>query len=168
MDTSEAYTKMCDCPEVQDGWIIADGDWFCYAGGIAVTADVLGLQKYVIDGRLFCRIAHPSVGTPKYTIVGERPTEIRLEEREFVFKRYFGCVWLPRQDQVQDMFIWGSVHVCAYKEGGYHLASPSSDYPDYVLYGESLESCWLQFYMKEWHDKAWDGDKWAEEHQNGE
>jgi len=39
MDTSEQYIKMCDCPEIQEGWKPTDGDFLSCHGEIYVRMD---------------------------------------------------------------------------------------------------------------------------------
>ena len=59
------------------------------------------------------------------------------------------CVWLPRQDQIQDMI--GCV------AGNHVNIMEQFVKADYFL---TLEQKWLAFYMKENHNKVWDGKEW--------
>ncbi len=58
-------------------------------------------------------------------------------------------IWLPRQDQIQDMI--GCV------AGNHVNIMEQFVKADYFL---TLEQKWLAFYMKENHNKVWDGKEW--------
>jgi hypothetical protein len=55
------------------------------------------------------------------------------------------CVWLPRQDQLQEMY--GTFQECSVNGG--------------VV--TSMEQLWLAFVMKEKHNKVWNGNDWINE-----
>ena len=70
-------------------------------------------------------------------------------------------IWLPRQDQLQEMI------KPDFK--GMYYKGKADDYAVYVLdvlsYNdltdfESMEQLWLAFVMKERFNKVWDGEKW--------
>lgn len=67
-------------------------------------------------------------------------------------KNYYPCVFLPRQDQIQEMV--GCVP-------GNHL-SLMGKFVKFDYY-HSLEQKWLAFYMHEKHKKTWDGKEWVAE-----
>lgn len=79
-----------------------------------------------------------------------------------------GTVWLPRQDQLQEMLYStierGSEFVIFMQPkfnrfSGYkHTAQGSMDYPDMVA---SMEQLWLAFVMEEKYSKTWDGEDWV-------
>jgi len=81
-------------------------------------------------------------------------------------------VWLPRQDQLQEMlytpqpqgygydklislkmFEWATEYNEHYQCRGY------KEYPNSL---KSMEQLWLAFVMKEKYGKVWDGSKWQE------
>ena len=65
-----------------------------------------------------------------------------------------GGVWLPRQDQLQEMVAQdGNLPVWKVEEW-FHNWIPRGARP------ESFEQLWLAFVMKEKYDKVWDG-KWV-------
>ena len=75
----------------------------------------------------------------------------------FIKRDNIHTIWLPRQDQIQDMLfaedlqngdIGYVVHRLWYFEnkGGYNC--------------NSMEQLWLRFYMKEKHNKTWEDGKW--------
>jgi len=68
-------------------------------------------------------------------------------------------LWLPRQDQIQEML-------------GYAIGALVNDFHQYCeldlkMYENPsnlpriMEQLWLAFYMHEKHKKIWDGEKWA-------
>ena len=67
-----------------------------------------------------------------------------------------GFVWLPRQDQLQDI---------VKRKFGYEYAI---DFGEWVGHGEecylgneaSMEQLWLAFVMKEKYNKVWSGEDW--------
>ena len=68
-----------------------------------------------------------------------------------------GYIWLPQQDQIQDM-IEPSCSPVARLDLLWYLS-------EFVQHGDvtrvtSFEQLWLSFYMKEKHGKIWTGEKW--------
>ena len=77
-------------------------------------------------------------------------------------------IWLPRQDQIQEMLD------DSLRDGRYSKGDITIDWfvdswrmcwkPDplvcYTFKGTSFEQLWLAFYMYEKHKKTWDGKKW--------
>jgi len=74
------------------------------------------------------------------------------------------AVWLPRQDQLQEMVV---------KLGGTleslltdfidfcQLMSDDGTYVTYVYCCASMEQLWLAFVMKEKYNKVWNGEDWC-------
>ena len=67
-------------------------------------------------------------------------------------------IWLPRQDQLQEMVI-DADYAMSYLTrimdwAGITLAK-------YLLQFTSMEQLWLAFVMKEKYGKVWDGEKWT-------
>ena len=66
-------------------------------------------------------------------------------------------IWLPRQDQIQDMLQPIELHelldMCGNGSGIMWEALHE--------YADSFEQLWLAFYMSEKHHKIWDGKKWV-------
>lgn len=71
------------------------------------------------------------------------------------------CVWLPRQDQLQDMIKWNK----KWYKGAYLY--PLIDFYESFAGNqwESLEQLWLAFVMYEKYQKIWDEEKeeWVKE-----
>lgn len=81
-----------------------------------------------------------------------------------------GLLWLPRQDQIQDMMEWkNEYHFWEWeadtfdgdKAGSYHGQILDNEDLVYGVSMSSLEQLWLAFYMYEKYGKIWDGDKWV-------
>jgi len=131
MDTSPEYIKQCDCPEIRDSIIKCDTIPNIYAYQPCppyYEGEEIGYE------------------------IGDF-YELRNLERDNPYK----IVWLPRQDQIQDMLfaedllngdIGYVVHRLWYFEnkGGYNSSS--------------MQQLWLAFYMKEKHNKTWSGKEW--------
>ena len=82
-----------------------------------------------------------------------------------------GCpphIWLPRQDQLQEMLIdkIGGNHIALLsvlirsdlfcQAGlGHYVSSPNYNYTN------SMEQLWLVFVMKEKYNKIWNGEDWV-------
>jgi len=132
MDTSIKYMWMCDCPEIQG--------------------------KKSKDG-------HPEVGCwiTRHLYISKTLDYWIMEKAPHV--------WLPRQDQIQEMLDWKSMGIDGplYQleaiddwSGGEEIRLNKS--PEDIAFDDkydSLEKCWLAFYMWEKHKKIWDGKKWV-------
>jgi len=73
------------------------------------------------------------------------------------------CIWLPRQDQLQEMLslhnLWAKTLAFEFflrKEGSYDIKS-------YAFQFTSMEQLWLAFVMKEKYNKVWNGEDWVKE-----
>ena len=65
-------------------------------------------------------------------------------------------IWLPRQDQLQEMVSYiGDTWVIEQYFHNYLHSIYTHERKD------SMEQLWLAFVMKEKHNKVWDGDKWT-------
>ena len=79
--------------------------------------------------------------------------DYELAKKEGRISAIEGCIWLPRQDQLQEIFGWTQIQ--------YHNDFDLFD--DYFENGEipiSWEKLWLRMCMKEKHNKTWNGDEW--------
>ena len=124
MDTSEQYIKMCDCKEIQSG----------------KRHSVLTHYKLDTGGTIDIHgdyIAWVDTGVVDYTP-----------------ERADRHVWLPRQDQLQEMVIpkpffdWRNV---------LSFFDDFIDWDNLDTFG-SMEQLWLAFVMKEKFNKTWDGE----------
>ena len=121
---------MCDCPEIQDSHSWADGDLF--------------FQE---------RLGHTEVWCDQCLAYLQDKTKKK------------SCIWLPTQSQLQKMLnksLWLLVaEFWEFCNGGrtQDTAELAKNRMNIHIY-TSMEQLWLAFYMKEKHDKVWDGDKW--------
>ncbi len=160
MDTSETYIKMCDCPEIQEQKGYKCGDWY-----------VLTRMPETFKFRIECEstdVEDDNSGDHPYTKL--RQIKDRTED---------GYLWLPRQDQLQEMlkethgdfftmfiFFW---HEFLTESGDFRIPSWSGVRRDGIENGHkvisfdkvtSMEQLWLAFVMKEKHNKVWNGEEW--------
>jgi hypothetical protein len=76
------------------------------------------------------------------------------------------CIWLPRQDQLQDM-IWYKAHVSAhglltacmhFGDIFYKKINSAAFYNRHIF--KTMEQLWLAFVMREKFNKIWNGEDW--------
>jgi len=83
MDCGKVYIKMCDCPLIQEQWEPSYGD-------LVINNDSEEGKRRVIVIAYMPDEALWFVGYKRNQLVG--------------FKK--DCIWLPRQDQIQEMCVW--------------------------------------------------------------
>jgi hypothetical protein len=135
MDTSETYIKMCEkAEEIQPkdcvGWI----------GGTHQ------------DGNIYFHTSRNTFPSGFYYLMDE-VTENECGEQ---CHRQIKAIWLPRQDQLQEMIgancplqlLLNLLRWC--------------DVTDIAGYDDSMEQLWLAFVMKEKYNKIWNGEEWIQ------
>jgi hypothetical protein len=134
MDYSTGYVKMCEgALELQRRWGVFAGDLFFEKGtSYATIAGVSDGAVSLVDERTMSDVVNG------------------------VFKKS-KSVWLPRQDQMQEMLEITKPREAATlineflegeeKAGGYRC--------------RSMEQAWLAIVMRRMYGSAWDGQKWA-------
>ena len=143
MDISEQYIKMCQqAEEIQQAWVKTIGDYFYNP---------------------------PYYANNKVSIIFDAFIRNKEEGREYFGGTYSmnervldGAVWLPHQDQIQDMINkkWTSVDLA------WHFSEWATNATN--VWGNttpfnSMEQLWLAFVMHEKYSKCWDGIGWMEE-----
>jgi len=138
MDTSKEYIEMCEkAEEIQGNHKIVSGDYFNDGEICAEVLEVENNEGYLIKS---------------------------------IYGKYFlpsECVWLPRQDQLQEMinqdYLTGFIYDLYEfsKEWLYH--DNGND-----LRFTSLEQLWLAFVMYEKFNKVWDGKEWIKRSKKAE
>lgn len=135
MDTTETYRKMSDCPEIQElcRWEFADR--------VATKIQLVPNSCYIpyVVGRNTCRV-FLNIG---YDMDKEVAKDL--------------CIWLPRQDQLQEMLSIKDVPLQSVAWVGYLLCLLQYDFARWTT---SMEQLWLAFVMKEKYNKVWNGDNW--------
>lgn len=186
MDTSETYIKMCEeAREIQEQWAPVIGDIACvpkkttgrsyfFACGILhdhwkySPVDLIRTRVAVItdlNNVLHTNASHQMIGVDdKLAVLAQGDTD--GGGLHFLLS---DCLWLPRQDQLQEM-VKGERHYhllaaefAAYFHGTLDpfFAYVGSD--DYTVDSDnSMEQMWLAFVMKERWNKTWDGENWVE------
>ncbi len=137
MDTTAQYIKQCEqAREIQESWRWVGGDWWVQTDTKVV---------YCIPSKTY---SHAWRGD-RYMCMYDPPE----------LTRYL-CIWLPRQDQLQDMVIltfdiWQKLD---------HFADMGW-LDGYAYFGDSFEhidtyeKAWLCFVMYHEHKKLWDKEK---------
>ena len=150
MDTSETYIKMCDCPEIQDKF---------------KAFDCSDLPVFAYDTRIGCAgilFWTPATLTKKLGQLGNtlwvsveshNDRGIYLSESEGKFSDE--KIWLPRQDQLQEMIVAIDTIPRKLVKALWDWIAQTAPPSNY-----SMEQLWLAFVMKENHNKTWDGEKW--------
>jgi len=139
MDTSETYIKMCDCDEIQSQRKRIS-DW----NG--------KLWMFNEDGDFVTNAKLAKLGSERATRATNGKNSPKL-------------VWLPRQDQLQEMVTdtidCPSHSSCAiFINVGHRIHQWCDDDFNYWIQFTSMEQLWLAFVMKEKYNKLWTGEKW--------
>lgn len=145
MDTSKKYIKMCEkAKEIQKQWEPKEGDF------VKWDEEIVCLANY--EDSLLVKV---EVSCGRSTDYQDEPYLTYLEDERN------NCIWLPRQDQLQEMaqrvtaiqimnifikYHWQDVRLYKYRE----------------LF-QTLEQHWLAFIMKEKYHKIWNGEDWINE-----
>jgi hypothetical protein len=127
MDTSKEYIKMCEAA------VEIQAAWNSTCGEFDVY-----VEMKIESGQTWVRY---------------RDIEFYMENEKEEYKH----IWLPRQDQLQDMV------VSIYSNNDIKLLNSFSKYilKDYEKYMYcSMEQLWLAFVMKEIYNKIWSDGKW--------
>jgi len=143
MDTSETYIKMCDCPEIQEHAKYEAGDYLSSGDGIEIIGSLMK--------------------------VGDNTATRGGYDYDFFSYVWHRAIWLPRQDQLQEMvdevankkhfvfrfndFLHNNYQPITHMNAFVWLAN----LPDDVI---SMERMWLAFVMKEKYNKTWNGEVW--------
>lgn len=136
MDTSKTYIQMCDCPEIQDNWVIKAGDCF-----------------KIIKGKYY--IGEPCEGGSEYF---EGDICYADEQALSYDSSGYKYLWLPRQDQLQEMIsdnVWETTR--------YYYAFASEYLTEKDCKDITHEQLWLLYCMAKKHGARWQGAWWEHE-----
>ena len=141
MDTSKEYIKMCEkAVEIQKLRIKQRGDYLIRPPSLFIQSSV--------DPRDYSQLYIKNLG------VADDIEIMKLDE-----------VWLPRQDQLQDMIeaksytgvlCFFNIFIKTKYDKGSTLHNPQFHFG-------SMEQLWLAFVMKEKYQKVWDGENWVKD-----
>jgi len=132
MDTSETYIKMSDCPEIQKE-----------ARYIGDNMEELGNWfAFYVTGKW-------------------QPPVIYTYGLCLPYERGDYAVWLPRQDQLQDMvgFRLSASYLCLVSFIDYYMTEVNEEC-DFPSDWDSWEQLWLALVMKEKYNKVWVNNEW--------
>lgn len=73
---------------------------------------------------------------------------------------------LPGQDQIQEIMRWEKEPTVQLLDRFHSWVLECSIRELIIHSNTSMEQLWLAFYMKEKHNKLWDGDKWVDQASN--
>jgi len=81
----------------------------------------------------------------------------------FIKFSYDGCVWLPRQDQLQEMVLIGKDDAPCSRTIKFvaWLSVFDEELAKVCLLYGSMEQLWLAFVMKQLYNKAWSNGEWV-------
>jgi len=173
MDTSETYIKMCEkAREIQidkfEGEGLVAGD--CIWNGkqhIWLANDFFGLYGLWKSRVPYAYIACMEDTMPVTFTQDNLMGSVTMRKEKYVLTRLAGFgIWLPRQDQLQDMLgqlsteTWAVLQLVDWAtEYSHHYQD--TVYTEYAIQFKSMEQLWLAFVMKEKYNKIWDGDTWV-------
>lgn len=173
MDLGKKYRIMCyKSQEIQDKWTPTEGDFmlslasYCDCNKESICDECLEMDNvYVISGEYsFVEEVGGKHwlygGTPCVRGDGNRLndtycfTMTRTGYSEITNEFYRSSVkdhlWLPRQDQIQDMLLKGLANVSKLVYFTQWLKTAT-----YNPHTYSMEMLWLMYYMEEVHNKKW-------------
>ena len=136
MDKSKKYIEMCEKAEkIQQLWQPNAGDWFLEKSTLPLEI-IIFEGWYVLRKDKFIQRIGPA---NNYDFFDKGKVEI----------------WLPRQDQLQEMIIddFDDVQDMFYNFSRWIYNEPC----------ETAEQLWLAFVMAEKFDKVWNGRRWIYE-----
>ena len=140
MDTSEQYIKMCEkAEEIQT---YADEYLDSFSVSCWYAPNHVQCKGHFTDWHMaykFCPVCcKPLKITPEYSICHRMKGD--------------DTIWLPRQDQLQEML---DVHHYTLLEKCWDFAQSTNGWMF-----DSMEQLWLAFVMKEKYNKLWNGEGW--------
>lgn len=158
MDTSETYIKMCQkATEIQAVWKPAEGDYFYQP----TSRPFLEGQFCVYDVRLLIR--GPESGRLCFPeIVSGGPWGEYNEDGLEYIDDTARLIWLPRQDQFQEMIEGTAPAVLmAFANEAFDR---DHDWIEVIAPYKalaSMEQMWLCYVMSERYQRRWTGEEWA-------
>ncbi len=76
------------------------------------------------------------------------------------YKRWEDDIWLPRQDQLQEMI--GDFNKCLGMLHDFQCPEVNAYQQEWFEYCQSMEQLWLAFIMHENYNKVWDKENWID------
>ena len=152
MDTSEVYIKMCrEAKEIQEVCKYEYGDIIHIVGSDVESRN--GIYLYGSNGFKYGRHYHYEIYPGSFWQIDEGRTTWYFHQDAIV-------IWLPRQDQLQEMVMGQSKFV---QDNLYGLKAKWEQWLEYEPQRDSFEQLWLAFVMKEKYNKSWNRKIWIKE-----
>jgi len=176
MDTTEKYIKMCEsAKEIQEMWKPDIGDWFLsdFRGTTGFSKD---LEKQICGNdkekweKIQCLTHKPSI--KDYVTISDSDGAHTYKMNEFFKHRH---VWLPRQDQLQDMlkdthtlgaiiqglyWFYDPEHFCPDSDNDIITCECKSVRKERTKLFNTIDQFTLAFVMDELYEKKWNGSDW--------
>ncbi len=173
MDKTETYIKMADCEEIQGLRTIAikyGGDWvgkWDVEGHTSSTRPKDVPDSFqdgdfiVLDGEV--HVIGTTIYRPERWVYPDKTDRSELPlvgYDEGDGKIFTSLVWLPLQDQLQEMVIQPMQTIIDLVINITRFGATA--YPKRCAWDSfsSMEQLWLAFVMKEKHNKTWNGEEW--------
>jgi len=144
MDTTEKYIKMCEKATEIQGHKFILGDYFCYSEDkdyvyiITSTFDTQGggtlLRGHSVNHK---------------DIWDEKEVHSQFSDKP---------VWLPTQDQLQEMMYESPMSESTVQDMVGYLYKFAFEESHGIV---SMEQLWLTFIMESYHKKKWNGEDWV-------
>ena len=159
MDNSETYIKMCEkATEIQALQPVLTDDDDDYDPNQGKCDDRMGSVFYILRSKEF--ILFHWDNDCNFLIIGD----YNLAADEPI-------IWLPRQDQLQEMIgdynsildYWKQITWHWWHDEDGEFPDSNLDIKKYLSKFASMEQLWLGFVMKTKYGKLWDGDNWMKE-----
>ncbi len=141
---SDNFTKMVNCPEIQDGWKKQHGDAvFCKPTGEIYLFDVSRLKFGYSTEHIVVMQSEIWWSTKK-----RGPWTIEQ------------AVWLPTIEQLMGMV--DMITLVKNKDGTFAVGTPIKflEYESRVFLSKTAKEALIQAVMHELHDMKWDGERW--------
>ena len=194
MDKSETYIKMMQCnpdliyPKWEKGF--QEGDYIYDGKAVHVLGhDYVGVRQFFQPNPISPESPHhefriallePLIATSY--VADESPSKIDIKTGKYIITTVYNAIWLPRQDQLQEMVSsfyqkeLGILEICelwdkdpaehrqikqafldfAHWLGEQYLDEPFTCVPTNCF--ETGEQLWLAFVMSELYSKHWNGE----------
>ena len=146
MDTSEQYIRMCErAEEIQK----LDCNFVHSLYSYSPECGTCPKHKWIEFGK-YCR--HCGSKLKPHKMYETREGDSHLGDD----------VWLPRQDQLQEIVLDGTSNIGRLINPFHNFAIGGESVPisPYPFSFTSMEQLWLAFVMKEKYGKVWTGEEW--------
>jgi hypothetical protein len=167
MDTSKEYIEMCGrAVEIQIEWKVVEGDFFVSPDGVKIVGMDYFKAEKIGDRRVRFYVFPKNKCISVEQIDDRFPNDIYfiLGEGEYIAEIIHNAIWLPRQDQLQEM-------ITVYDTMDDNKDEQLSSFYEFCFSGYwadeyhkrnrmSYEQLWLAFVMNKKYNKKWNGKNW--------